>query len=121
MNITTELDDNENLIIKLADVSFTDYRHLIELRDTNGLEQHAFEKLLPDHYALPEDMYGMLGFITNAPILTDNNWWNFADDKQEFLIEMNGADSWFFPKYELENPFETLIRKKTVVFKSTNR
>jgi hypothetical protein len=111
--------DNGDLQFTLTNVSFADYRELVQLKNDNPYEQWAFEALTErEYYALPDDKYGELGLLTSSPILVSIDYWSNGPDNEEFMIEMGGLQVWYFPNYAMENAFETLIKKGTVVFKN---
>jgi hypothetical protein len=52
----------------------------------------------------------MLG-LTNSPIIGYNCSFDFDDGNN--LLE---GDCYWFPNYQIENPFETLLNKGSVIF-----
>jgi hypothetical protein len=56
------------------------------------------------------DLTDMLG-LTNSPIIGYNCSFDFDDGNN--LLE---GDCYWFPNYQIENPFETLLNKGSVIF-----
>lgn len=113
--------ENGNLQFSIEGISVDDLAELQDLYEQEKREAvlfgNIFEDLLHESfYFVPENNYTDIGALTDAPILSDYDWWNDEEGQQEFMNEMNGLTLWWFPDYQIRNAFEELLLHKKVEF-----
>jgi hypothetical protein len=109
---------NGNLELSISEVSFADYRELLDNKEKYyGI--HAITEVFEYHFCnsdyavVPDNV--PIG-LTEAPAISDYDFWNEEDEKKvEFMNEM-GFNIWYYDMYMIHNPFEVLLREKKVVF-----
>ena len=115
--------ENGNLQFSIAHLSASEWNELYDQYESIQREEllfgEVFEQLLHEKFFfVPEIHYPSINALTNAPILSDYDFWNAEESEQEFAIEMGGLRLWWYPRYEVKNAFEELLIHGIVIFES---
>lgn len=115
--------ENGNLEFSIAHLLESEFEELNELYQKLGREDLLFGQVFEtslheDFYFVPSTHYSEINALTDAPILSDFDFWNADEAEQEFTVEMQGLRLWWYPQYELKNAFEELLIHGKVEFET---